>query len=147
MLNTILTILNRFLASNYTLTSPYRNPVLRWMLKKTFYAQFCAGENRAEVLQTAGNMKEQGYRGIILEFALEVLKPEPGSKMPGAESKTTKKDIEKWRIGMLDTVTMAEEGDFVGLKYVKISRTMRHTDSIRQMVRPGNICSDTPEGE
>lgn len=73
------------------------------------------------MLRTAASMKAQGYRGIILEFALEVLKPKAGSKMPGAESEITKKEIEKWRAGMMETVAMAEEGDYVGLKYVSNS--------------------------
>ncbi|KAK5251552.1 proline dehydrogenase [Cryomyces antarcticus] len=82
--------------------------MIRWLLKHTFYAQFCAGESRAEVQRTMKALKDVGYRGIILEYALEVLKSEGGN---------VEKDIETWRQGMIETVQMTAEGDFVGLKW------------------------------
>lgn len=90
-----------------------RNPVISTLLKKTFYAQFCAGERKDEVVQNANFARSVlGYDGILFEYALEVL----GGATPTAEE--TREEIEVWRKGMLQSVDMAKEGDFVGLKYV-----------------------------
>lgn len=94
------------------LLSAERNPLLAKLLKSTFYAQFCIGENKKEVSQNTVLIREQlGYDGIMLEYALESL-GEGG--IPTIEE--TAREIEMWRKGMLDTVEMAKEGDFVGLK-------------------------------
>lgn len=53
-----------------------------------------------------------GYSGVILEYALEVLE---SKESPSAEQ--TSKEIQTWRKGMLETVSMASAGDFVGLKW------------------------------
>jgi hypothetical protein len=98
------------LDSRSILMSPDKNPLLRWIFKRTFYAQFCAGENKAEVQRTMENMKNMGYTGVILEYALEVLEQD----RPSAE--TTAREIETWRKGMIETVEVGGEGDFVGLK-------------------------------
>ena len=88
-----------------------RNPVLAQLLKSTFYAQFCAGENQQEVRQKMAASRELlGYDAIMLEFALEVL----GGATPTPEE--TAKEIETWRKGMLESIEIAKEGDFVGLK-------------------------------
>lgn len=77
---------------------------------RTFYAQFCAGETKDEVRRTAEEVKKMGYTGVILEYALEVLE----SDRPG--SRETAKEIKAFRQGMLDTIEVATEGDFIGMK-------------------------------
>lgn len=114
LLNLTFSILNRLLSSKSALTSIDRNPFINWLLKRTFYAQFCAGENKAEVQRTVARMRNVGYNGVILEYALEWLQEK---NKPGPDSPITKKEIATWRKGMLETVEMAREGDFVGLKY------------------------------
>jgi hypothetical protein len=99
-------------ASNNIIFGPEKNPLLRWLLKRTFYAQFCAGENGHEVQKTIAEVKRTGYDGIILEFALEVL--EGGTVTP----EKTAQQIATWKKGMLESVGMVSEGDFVGLKHV-----------------------------
>ena len=90
-----------------------KNRLLNWLLKITFYAQFCAGETQKEVQRNTTAAKTNlGYDGIILEFALEVL--EGGEAT--ADSEATERAIETWRKGMLETVQMASPGDFIGLK-------------------------------
>ncbi|KAF2095358.1 FAD-linked oxidoreductase [Rhizodiscina lignyota] len=113
LLNLSLSMLHRMLASHSLLTSLDRNPLLRWLLKRTFYAQFCAGENKQEVLSTVARVTNTGYSGVILEYALEVLKD--GDK--GPDSPITKREIEMWRKGMIESVEMTRKGDFVGLKW------------------------------
>lgn len=88
-----------------------KNPLLSRLLKSTFYAQFCAGENKNEVVRNTSTARELlGYDGIILEYALEVL----GGTAPTAEE--TAREIQVWKKGMLQSVDMAREGDFIGLK-------------------------------
>ena len=100
------------------------NPLLRTLLWETFYKQFCAGENAAQTSQTCKDLRQQGYSGVILEYALEVLKDADGNES---------KDVATWRNGMLASVDMASEGDFVGLKWsgmgVAAMRRMRNEES------------------
>lgn len=111
LLGAIFTLLRKMLDSKSVLLNPDRNMILRWIFKNTFYAQFCAGENKAEVQKNVAAVKQMGYTGVILEYALEVLGNESG-----ASADNTAAEIEVWRKGMLDTVDMASPGDFVGLK-------------------------------
>ena len=111
LLSLCFTILRRTLESKSYLMSIERNPVLARLLKTTFYAQFCAGETKKEVaVNTTAAREALGYDGIILEYALEVL----GGAAPTAEE--TAAEIEVWRKGMLESVEVAQEGDFIGLK-------------------------------
>lgn len=99
------------LKSKSYLMSIEKNPVLSKLLKATFYAQFCAGENKSEVTKQAITARDAlGYDGIMLEYALEVL----GDSTPTAEE--TAKEIEAWRKGMMESIEMARDGDFVGMK-------------------------------
>ncbi|KAK0658602.1 putative proline dehydrogenase 2 [Lasiodiplodia hormozganensis] len=109
------------------LLDPDKNRALNWVLKKTFYSQFCAGENGAEVAKTTKAVKGVGYHGIILEYALEVLLDgiEHGP-VPGADSPETKREIEEWRRGMLYTVEMAGPGEFAALKWSGLGRYALH---------------------
>jgi hypothetical protein len=112
LLNMCFAILQQMLVTKSYIMSAERNPLLAKILKSTFYVQYCIGENKQEVSRnTAPIRQELGYDGIMLEYALESL-GEGG--VPTAEE--TAKEVELWRKGMLDTVEMAKEGDFVGLK-------------------------------
>ena len=81
---------------------------MRALLWETFYKQFCSGETEAQVTKSCTELRNQGYAGVILEYALEVLADAEGNE---------KEDVAVWRKGMLDTVQMAAPGDFVGLKW------------------------------
>ncbi|KAK3059349.1 proline dehydrogenase, partial [Teratosphaeriaceae sp. CCFEE 6253] len=79
-----------------------KNPILRALLWQTFYRQFCAGETQAQVAKVNADLRTQGYSGVILEYALEVLKDAPeGARVNEAA------DVELWRSRMLETVAMA----------------------------------------
>lgn len=108
-------ILRKMLDSKSVLINIEKNPVLEGILKKTFYAQFCVGERKDEVVRNTDFARTLGYGGILFEYALEVL----GGAAPTAEE--TKQEVALWRKGMLQSVDMAKEGDFVGLKYVPSS--------------------------
>lgn len=59
-------------------------------------------------------MQKIGYYGLILEYAKEILED---GEVGGEES------IAVWREGLLETVGMTQEGDFIGLKCVYLTIT------------------------
>ena len=102
-----------------------RNPLLRWILKFTFYSQFCGGENKAEVQELTANMKRVGFSGTIVTYAKETVfdhrnQTEYGTGALMSERSHTAKcpSIETWRNGTLATIDMLREGDQLALKYV-----------------------------
>ncbi|GAB7356409.1 hypothetical protein MBLNU459_g7183t1 [Dothideomycetes sp. NU459] len=109
LLQTCFNILSGMLNSKSALMSVERNPVLKLMLRETFYKQFCGGENKGQVQQLQKQLQQAGYQGMILEYALEVL--------TDAKDSDTVKDVETWRKGLLDSVDIVKPGDFVGLKW------------------------------
>lgn len=114
LLGLCLTVLRTMLESKSYLMSVERNPVLARLLRSTFYVQYCVGENKQEVQKNTNAVRQLlGYDGIMLEYALEMLES-GASKAPTAEE--TAREVEIWRKGMLDTIDMSREGDFVGLK-------------------------------
>ncbi|KAL6713901.1 proline dehydrogenase [Lecanora helva] len=118
-----LKLLSLFAHSSSALFNPDRNFILRWILKKTFYAQFCAGETPKEVQRTVQGLKNMGYQGVILAYGKEIVldrgeKIEVSSTTRALEDTLdTKKEVQQWKEGTLKTVEMAKEGDFVGLKF------------------------------
>nr|POE99459.1 proline dehydrogenase 1, mitochondrial [Quercus suber] len=108
LLSASIRLLQTVLESKSVLTNIESNPIVRTILWHTFYLQFCAGETPAQVRKTCNDLKSQGYSGVILEYALEVLKDAQGDEIL---------DIETWRQGLLDSIETAAEGDFVGLKW------------------------------
>jgi hypothetical protein len=93
-----------------------RNPLLNALVKHTIYKQFNAGENKLEVQRSIEDIKQLGYRGVLLGYAKEVLVGE-GNVDP-KDVKAAEAEIQMWLDGTLQTVDMAQEGDFVALKYV-----------------------------
>ena len=93
------------------------------MLKKTFYAQFCAGETTLEVQKTVQGLKNMGFQGVILAYGKEIVL-EKGEKIDTSvttrtveEASRIARDVHAWKEGTLKTVEMAEDGDFIGLKF------------------------------
>lgn len=104
------------------LLNPDKNPLLRFFLKNTFYAQFCAGETPAEVGRTIKGLKDIGFSGVILGYAKEVVLTDAQKKELSACSEgkiaeeCIRNEIIPWARGTLETVQLAEPGDFVALK-------------------------------
>lgn len=102
--------------------NPDRNPILHLLLKKTFYAQFCAGETPAEVRSTISSLKDIGFSGVILTYAKEAVLSEGEANVTAGyeSSKETAHDItseiEPWTKGTLETIRLAGLGDYVALK-------------------------------
>lgn len=105
--------------SNNALLNPDKNPVLHYILKRTFYAQFCAGETAAEARKTIAGLKNIGFSGVILGYAKEVVLEDEEAKELSSKSHTdeiTKQEIAAWTEGTLETVQISAPGDFVALK-------------------------------
>ena len=122
LLNPSLHVMAALAHSRNPILSPDRNPFLRYFLKKTFYAQFCAGENPVEVRQTIDGLKQIGFTGVILGYAKEVVLSEAQARdmaagKAGEETEECiRNEIEPWTQGTLETVRLAQPGDFVALK-------------------------------
>lgn len=118
-----------------------RNPILHGILKKTFYEQFCAGENAAETKATIRQLKDMGFRGVIMTFAKETVfdhrtHTEKGLGAAALESEKHDQplhqharcaNIEAWRKGTLETVEQLEDGDYLAVKYAH-SKTVLYTN-------------------
>lgn len=120
LLSPALRLLSFLAHSKSPLLNPDANPLIRLLLKKTLYAQFCAGETPAEIKRTVEGLKSMGYPGVILAYAREVVMDEDeatalseGSK-PSADSKD---EVNQWEMGTIDTVKLATSDDYVGVKF------------------------------
>ncbi|KAJ9645456.1 uncharacterized protein PV06_07853 [Exophiala oligosperma] len=107
---------------------PDRNPLLHFLLKKTFYAQFCAGETPTEVRATIADLKHTGYSGVILGHAKEVVLTKEDSEGLDASRDSSQQaalnadEIATWRSNTVATVDLAQPGDFVALKFTGAGR-------------------------
>lgn len=127
LLRPTLAILSKIAHSKSPLLDPDSSRIVKFALKKTFYAQFCAGESPAEVRQTLNSLKSMGYSGVILGHAKEVVLE--GSDAENfqvsedhEEQERNREEIADWENNTTDTVKLAEEGDFVALKFTGAGR-------------------------
>ncbi|KAF2967940.1 hypothetical protein GQX73_g5620 [Xylaria multiplex] len=118
-----LAIMSTLAHSNQSLLNPDKNPFLRWFLKKTFYAQFCAGENGVEVRRTVDGLRGLGFSGVILGYAREVVLTDAQTRDlsacdegPVAEE-CIRNEITPWAAGTKETLRLAQPGDFVAVKF------------------------------
>ena len=96
------------------------NPVLKYLLNKTLYAQFCAGENAEQVSDSADQLKDIGFTGVILAYAKENPTEElsePEAAQPGEETQAIiDKEIRPWAENTMETIRLTQPGDFAALK-------------------------------
>ncbi|RMZ77135.1 hypothetical protein DV737_g4478, partial [Chaetothyriales sp. CBS 132003] len=118
-----LTALSFLAHAKSPILSPDTNPLLRFLLKRTFYAQFCAGETPSEARTTIASLKDIGYKGIILGHAKEVVmtKAEIDALDSSADGEMqdqiNQSEISAWSRNTLATIQLANEDDFVALKF------------------------------
>lgn len=117
-----LRIMDLLAHSTNPIFNPDRNPILKYFLKKSFYAQFCAGEDPVEVRGTINRLKNIGFTGVILGYAREVDLTEKQAEEVGLAAgqethKVIDNEIVPWTEGTLETVRLAQPGDFVALKF------------------------------
>ena len=130
LLNSAFAVLSFLSKPRGALLDVEKNPVLYWTLKKTLYDHFCAGENSREVASTIRRLKDMGFKGVILTYAREVAvdsstKQKAAQRtaigdapvsLEGNDEAGFNEDIETWRQGVLQTVAMLGESDFLALK-------------------------------
>ncbi|KAH4922560.1 hypothetical protein HBI79_176640 [Parastagonospora nodorum] len=104
-----------------------RNPVLKAILKRALYNQFCAGETEKETRACVQQLKDLGFKGVILTFAREAVfdtksnsanhHSNASEKRDGVQTAVTQDtDIESWRVGTLNTMNLISEGDILAIK-------------------------------
>lgn len=120
LLRPALGILSFIAHSKSPLLNPDQNPVIRFLLKKTLYAQFCAGETPTEIQGTVNALKDMGYPSIILAYAKEVVMDENEAKALGRATESSIDslgEIASWENGNIETIKLSNDGDYVGLKF------------------------------
>jgi len=128
--------------SENRLLNPDRNPLLRWLLDKTMYAQFCAGSDETEVQETVARLKRIGFTGVVLCYAKEVPPHEQGQETQASADR----QIDHWAKYTLETVRMTEPGDFVAVKFTGAGQLVRdllaenHAPTLRLSQSIDNIC-------
>jgi hypothetical protein len=103
-----------------------KNPIVHGVLKKTFYDQFCAGENGQETRQCVSRLKGLGFKGVILTYARETVfdHKTKTADVQGVDSQKTAitsedafcSQIDEWRVGTLKTIDLIDDGDFLAVK-------------------------------
>lgn len=126
LLRPSLTIMTFLANSKSRLLNPDANPLLKLMLKRTFYVQFCAGETPAEVRQTIDGLKTMGYKGVILGHAREVvLSKDEHAQLDESvdrQHELNLGEITDWKNNTLSTIELAQKEDFVALKFTGAGR-------------------------
>ncbi|USP81267.1 hypothetical protein yc1106_08541 [Curvularia clavata] len=104
-----------------------RNPILKAVLKSTVYKQFCGGETAQETKACVKQLKDLGFKGVILTYAREIVFDHRTEAAKQNESKSSgieraalphDADIEAWRAGTLETLDLISEGDILAIKQV-----------------------------
>ncbi|RDL32949.1 FAD-linked oxidoreductase [Venustampulla echinocandica] len=119
----LLVITSKLAHTQFRILSPDSNPLLRYVIRKTFYHQFCAGENAVEVKKTIDGLKTLGYKGVILGYAKEVVMDEKQTNNlsscgdPEVAEQCIRNEIIPWAQGTLATVKLTSPGDFIALKF------------------------------
>ena len=105
-----------------------RNPLLKAVIKKSFYDQFCAGTTETETRACVRQLKDLGFRGVILTYAQEMVfdhrsqsphSPANAAKATSREGTGIRIDniIESWRAGTVKTIDLISKGDILAIKY------------------------------
>ncbi|KAK4934909.1 proline dehydrogenase [Elasticomyces elasticus] len=113
-------IFHKIANSSSALLNPDRNPVLRAIIYPLVYKQFCAGRNRAEIEQTSAQIRHLGFAGVVLCYGKEVQVAGDNDTLVGSDASypgTLKVEIDQWKHGNLDTLDMAGQGDWLGIKF------------------------------
>lgn len=114
LLGPALRLLSLLVHSKYSFFQVEHNRLLRYIVKNTIYAQFCAGETPSEVQGTIANLKRVGFDGVVLNYAKEIIVDKAA---PVGHVKTNEaEDVMAWKQGMLDTLKLVTDRDYVASK-------------------------------
>jgi proline dehydrogenase len=141
LLRPSLAILGFIANSRSRIFNPDKNRILHALLKKTFYAHFCAGETPSEVRQVVGGLKQMGYQGVMMGHAQEeVLTKEQKAQVDSLpetpeQEVLNNENIQRWRHNTLATLDLSEQGDFVCLKFTGAGKqALKHLKQRRSCV-------------
>ncbi|KAG6368730.1 hypothetical protein INS49_002944 [Diaporthe citri] len=101
-----------------------RNPVLRKILKTTFYDQFCAGENPTETKLCAQRLKDLGFEGIILTYGKESLHEDDAKTAAAKQEVGLDPEIGNWKVGIMETIDSVGSGDYIAFKLTGAGRAV-----------------------
>lgn len=131
-----LALMNFLAHTNIQLLNPDKNPLLKYVIKNTFYKQFCAGETPTEVTKTMDGLKEIGFCGVILGYAREAVisvdeqQASLKKDVSGCTEEQLREEITPWMNGNMQTIRLANPGDYVAIKY-----TGAGPQTVRQLLR------------
>ena len=103
-----------------------RNPVLKAILKRTLYNQFCAGETEQETRALVKLLKDLGFKGVILTYAKEMVfdHKTKSANHHATEDIVEKHDavandpnIETWLTGTHNTLDLLYNEDILAWQY------------------------------
>ncbi|KZF21335.1 FAD-linked oxidoreductase [Xylona heveae TC161] len=106
--------------SKSRLLDPEKNRLMDKLLRMTIYNHFCAGSNAREIQHRIAEIKNMGFKGVILGYAKDVVvDPTDSAEEATLEAiiATHGKVVEQWKQGNLLTLSMIEPGDYLAVKF------------------------------
>jgi copper homeostasis protein CutC len=120
LLKPALGLLKYVIDSKSSVIHPSKNPIMRYLLRKTIYNHFCAGENEIEVRRSVQKMKALGFEGVILGYAREsVANMDDVQHLPASSNvkqEVWDRAVDEWKDGNLRTLKMIGQGDYMNVK-------------------------------
>ncbi|KAF7592442.1 hypothetical protein BBP40_000290 [Aspergillus hancockii] len=121
LLKPSIAVLKYVVDSKSPLLSPSKNPIMNYILRATIYNHFCAGVNETEVRKTVRDMKNLGFKGVILGYARESVAKIDATGSHVEEWKNAQaiadRAVDEWKEGNLRTLKMVGKGDYINIKF------------------------------
>ncbi|KAF2136046.1 uncharacterized protein K452DRAFT_259655 [Aplosporella prunicola CBS 121167] len=111
----------------------------RYLVKRTFYAQYCLGESAAEVSSTIAELRHFGITGVVLAQAKEA---NTNAVKAEQHAVVTDSQLQEWLRLNLETVRIAEPGDCIAVKY---SGAGQNSIKLMKSMSPDQNLEDYPE--
>lgn len=116
-------LLNLVTRTKLAILDADRNPIIKYVLGRTVYDQFCAGETPAQINRTIQNLRDRGFAGAVLGYAKEVVLAD--DEAVGMNSLVTKTgettrdimEINTWKNNQIKTINLAGRGNVVNVKW------------------------------
>ncbi|KZZ88601.1 proline oxidase PrnD [Ascosphaera apis ARSEF 7405] len=123
LLDSSLALLNLVTRTKLAILDADRNPIIKYVLGRTVYDQFCAGETPAQINRTIQNLRDRGFAGAVLGYAKEVVLAD--DEAVGMNSLVTKTgettrdimEINTWKNNQIKTINLAGRGNVVNVKW------------------------------
>ncbi|KAL1606124.1 hypothetical protein SLS59_003249 [Nothophoma quercina] len=91
------------------------NWLLSRALRAVIYDHFRAGHESSEIRRTIAGIKSVGYKGVILNYAREIIAHDLADTHPLTD--ISAEHIQQWLDGNLKTLSVIGRGDYIGIKY------------------------------